>query len=321
MAKILRRLLLIIPILFLFPKIAFADTINYYNRDSSHSWESLGDYTYNTYSYDAFNNTFVNNYVFGRTSMQGFSFVVYNKVENIYSSTVIVPRNSTCYNSSSYDFLLDAHMHCSNYDDTNSIEPPMFFEHTAFITTNNDISSYIHSIYSENSDPTVSQNGYYYLNSVNASMFGKYLNYILNNFSDFEFIGVDKETTLLFNGVEMPLKSSIIEEDIPVYNFNNNKYYVPNYEKGNCVEVLDKDTIRVFNDEFTSFYTDYYINSNYISKTGQVEVDYEKHCSTLEFTDIRYYGNDFPQILFITLVATGFSVGLIYLLLKRFRKR
>lgn len=106
-----------------------------------------------------------------------------------------------------------------------------------------------------------------------------------------------------------------------IYNFNNNKYYVPNYEKGNCVEILDKDTIRVFNDEYSDFYTDYYINSNYISKQGQVDLTYEKNCSTLEFTDIRYYGNDFPQILFITSLIIIFSFGLPYLLLKRFRKR
>lgn len=106
-----------------------------------------------------------------------------------------------------------------------------------------------------------------------------------------------------------------------LYIFNNNKYYVPNYEKGNCVEILDKDTIRVFDNEYTDFYTDYFINSNYISKQGQVDINYEKNCSNLEFTNIRYYGNDFPQILFITLVVSVGSIGFIYILYKRFRKR
>ena len=59
---------------------------------------------------------------------------------------------------------------------------------------------------------------------------------------------------------------------------------MPKYDQQYCVEIIDKDTIRVFEDDTTSFYTDYYINSHYLEKTGQVDLTYIKNCSTLEFT-------------------------------------
>lgn len=140
-------------------------------------------------------------------------------------------------------------------------------------------------------------------------------------YSDLKVYNGDSSGNLTEIEVQPESQPEPEQPTIPPYNFNNNKYYVPNYHEGQCVEVLDKDTIRVFEDNFTDFYTDYYINSNYISKQGQVDLSYEKNCSTLEFTDIRYYGNDFPQILIITLVIITFTIGFPYILYKRFRKR
>lgn len=111
------------------------------------------------------------------------------------------------------------------------------------------------------------------------------------------------------------------EPEIPIFNANLNKFYVPDYQEGQCVEVLDKDTIRVFNDSTTSFYTDYFINSNYISRTGQVDIDYEKNCSTLDFTSDYKYRNDLSKICFITLCIIGFTILPCYVLWKVFYKR
>lgn len=102
---------------------------------------------------------------------------------------------------------------------------------------------------------------------------------------------------------------------------NLDKVYVPNYQVGQCVEIIDKDTIRVFVNENDNIYTDYYINSHYLSRQGQVDLSYVKNCSTLEFTSIGYYRNDFPQILFIIGSLSLFSICFIYILFKRFRKR
>lgn len=86
--------------------------------------------------------------------------------------------------------------------------------------------------------------------------------------------------------------------------------YVPNYSSGNCAIVYDKDTIRVY-DRTPSVnsdinYIDYYINSNYISKSG---VSHFSQYSTIptcissdDITTDFYYRNDFAQILLIFII-------------------
>lgn len=97
--------------------------------------------------------------------------------------------------------------------------------------------------------------------------------------------------------------------------------YLPSYESSQCVEIIDKDTIRVFDDNTTSFYTDYYINSHYLEKQGQVEVDYVKNCSTQEFTTDYMYRNDFPQICFISICVIALTIFPCLMLWKIFYKR
>ena len=50
--------------------------------------------------------------------------------------------------------------------------------------------------------------------------------------------------------------------------------FVPNYENFSCVYVVDKDTIRVLNPT-NDIYTDYYVNSHYMSKNGVLESSYD----------------------------------------------
>lgn len=100
------------------------------------------------------------------------------------------------------------------------------------------------------------------------------------------------------------------------------KIYLPiSLTNNNCVVVRDKDTIRVYderpqqNNQYYS-YTDYYINSHYLTNTGASQ--YGQY-STLpncrnhsEFTNEVFYRNDYGDIciiftimcLFIFLIPT-----------------
>ena len=129
--------------------------------------------------------------------------------------------------------------------------------------------------------------------------------YLKDNIDDFDLINIDIGNFYV-DGIKKELTnvcSSEPEEpeepEEPTQDINLDYVYVPNYKEGQCIEVLDKDTLRVFENETTSYYSDYYINSHYISTQGQVEVNYQKNCSSLNFTSIGYYRNDFPQILFM----------------------
>lgn len=86
--------------------------------------------------------------------------------------------------------------------------------------------------------------------------------------------------------------------------------YVPTYNSGNCVIVYDKDTIRVY-DRAPTYnsdinYTDYYVNSNYMSKSGVSHFSqYSSIPSCISSDNITtdfYYRNDFAQILLIFII-------------------
>ena len=79
------------------------------------------------------------------------------------------------------------------------------------------------------------------------------------------------------------------------------KVYVPNYNQNQCVVIMDKDTIRVYDDMSQTSYTDYYITSHYLQKKGftspqDVECLQESAISTLAM-----YRQDIFEIIFIGL--------------------
>lgn len=84
--------------------------------------------------------------------------------------------------------------------------------------------------------------------------------------------------------------------------------YVPNYSDSSCVSVLDKDTIRVYNtNDFeiatTYDYTDYFVNSHYLSREGSELIEDIPICvSNVNLTDDFYYRNDFDSILVILFI-------------------
>lgn len=84
------------------------------------------------------------------------------------------------------------------------------------------------------------------------------------------------------------------------------KIYLPNeLTENQCAFVYDKDTIRVFEEipteNSTIDFTDYYINSNYLSKKGKYTFSTElPSClNNTDFTTDYYYRNDFDRILII----------------------
>lgn len=103
--------------------------------------------------------------------------------------------------------------------------------------------------------------------------------------------------------------------------------YVPD-DTYSCYVVLDKDTIRAYHEvptyQSSVAYTDFYINSHYLTNTGVQRFynDYSIDCldsSTLT-TDF-YYRNDLSDILLSFLIIVIIIFGIPYYLLKKFFRR
>jgi len=97
------------------------------------------------------------------------------------------------------------------------------------------------------------------------------------------------------------------------------KIYLPiEITNNECAIVYDKDTIRVFEEIPTENslidYTDYYINSHYLTKEGSYNflIEIPTCLSNENFTTAYYYRNDFDKILiifFIILFIVYFIFG------------
>ena len=350
MEKILKRIL--IPFLFviLTIKSAYAETIDLYSSNNSNIYFSDTMFNWATsynleYSFSAYDNIFNYNFAtFNSNHLQPHyinSVLYYLPDSSQYLLLNFWTQNNISFENFDIDIVLkndDNTKYCYEYYNSNnnkvqncqsntSGEYATYWGSMTFINTTYDRYWYRDNFGLDVSWISSQNNGTYYTISQSSINSPTALTSFINNQSKLQFVSVQRGNFYIQGQLigsasgESPEDPEPEEPETPIFNSNLNKFYVPNYEKGQCVEVLDKDTLRVFDDENTDFYTDYYINSNYISKTGQVDLDYEKNCSQLEFTDIRYYGNDFPQILFILFCITIFTIGIPYILYKRFRKR
>lgn len=100
------------------------------------------------------------------------------------------------------------------------------------------------------------------------------------------------------------------------------RVYLPSITNSNCIVILDKDTIRVYNDLPTAYnlhsYTDYFINSHYLSKTGEEYIETVPVCEDhVGFTTEVYYRNDLSDILIIFLIIVLIGFYLPYKILAR----
>lgn len=102
--------------------------------------------------------------------------------------------------------------------------------------------------------------------------------------------------------------------------------YIPNYENNQCAYVRDKDTIRVYDDipviNSTTTYTDYYVNSHYLSTTGvQTFNQYSTVPSCIDNVSTDWwYRNDISSILICILVLCIFLCIPFKVLFRLFRR-
>lgn len=83
--------------------------------------------------------------------------------------------------------------------------------------------------------------------------------------------------------------------------------YVPNFEDNQCVVIYNSETIRVYETQPTTNtsvnYTDYYINSHYISNNGYQQFSQYSTIPTCkssdEITTAYMYRNDIADILIV----------------------
>lgn len=103
-----------------------------------------------------------------------------------------------------------------------------------------------------------------------------------------------------------------------------NKVYIPVSDFTNkCVEVIDKDTVRVIDsipDNNIYSYTDYYINSHYISKDGFLN-SYSSSSCISNYTNSWYYRNDVSEIFLMCFIGALFFVGVPLVIFSRFFPR
>lgn len=104
--------------------------------------------------------------------------------------------------------------------------------------------------------------------------------------------------------------------------------YVPNLEQYKCVVIRDTNTIRAYREipqtNTTIDFTDYYVNSNYMSQEGiQTFNQYANlpicHDSSL-LTDEYYYRNDISQIFFCILFLMLILIIPFKILFRLFRR-
>lgn len=104
--------------------------------------------------------------------------------------------------------------------------------------------------------------------------------------------------------------------------------YVPNLS-GECYYIQDKDTIRVYDSipqqNSQSTYTDYFVNSHYLEKTGiqtwGSNAVVPQCLNKNMFTDVPFYRNDIMEILvsYIIMVFISFYIPL-WLFSRLFKK-
>lgn len=102
--------------------------------------------------------------------------------------------------------------------------------------------------------------------------------------------------------------------------------YVPTYNNGNCVVISNNNTVRVYDTQPTNntntAYTDYYINSHYLSVSGSTNYNYGVTCLPSSQVSTNWiYRNDLSDIL-ISFVCIVLIIYLpIKLLFKKFFRR
>lgn len=106
---------------------------------------------------------------------------------------------------------------------------------------------------------------------------------------------------------------------------NTINVYLPSYYDHQCAIILDSNTIRVYDsiDINTNVsYTDYFINSHYLSTTGNILLTENVDCLSSDIiTNDFYYRNDLSDILICFLIILIICFYLPYRIMCRFWKK
>lgn len=102
--------------------------------------------------------------------------------------------------------------------------------------------------------------------------------------------------------------------------------YVPSFNSNNCVVISNGDTIRVYDriptNNTTTYYTDYYINSHYLSVRGSTNYNYNVNCiSSDNITTNWIYRNDLVDILLIFILICIIIIIPFRFVFKKFLRR
>lgn len=106
---------------------------------------------------------------------------------------------------------------------------------------------------------------------------------------------------------------------------NQTKIYIPQINENQCAYVLDSETIRVLDSNNLNEnvnYTDYFINSHYISKSGSILLTESVDCIRQDIiTSDFYYRNDLSDILICFLIILFICFYFPTRIMARFFKR
>ena len=103
------------------------------------------------------------------------------------------------------------------------------------------------------------------------------------------------------------------------------KIYLPSYSSTNCAYVSASDTIRVYErvptTNSTVNYTDYFVNSHYLSRTGSTTFNQYSTIpvclSSSDITNNVFYRNDIDSILVIFMILLIFCFYFPYRIISR----
>lgn len=217
------------------------------------------------------------------------------------------------YSKSSYPYLYcvsnSSNLNCYAFSETGKSDFSVVMQsndYTYLVRTSSDYFEVTYNYYSH-SLSSVSHNNSGMLNLRSPSSPG-YV-FVGSNF-DFPSFYPDNATLNILSFGDSPQSEEPEEPEEPEYIIKNRIYLPLEITSEQCPIILNKDTIRVY-DEIPSLnstinYTDYYINSHYISKNGTEEITQIPNCIDIEnFTTTFYYRFDFHEILTIFIILVG----------------
>lgn len=241
-------------------------------------------------------------------SVQAFDIATINNVtinEN-YIKNYIFTQDSTF---EMYDYSVCTYQPSSSWLICNFFTESQFDSIRCNTTGSNSDGSYVKCTFSPQTRHSyINNNGTetFYSNTSSGQYFFYYGNSTGHTYSNFTQVNM----TYYFGSTDYNILdfSTVEPEPEPETPIIQNLIYLPDeLESGNCPIILNKDTIRVYEEEpqvnVSVNYTDYFINSHYIKQSGNEILTEPITCLDIEdFTTSYVYRFDFDKILIIFII-------------------